>query len=465
MYKRASKIKQEFKYLGREIRLFQSSLNPPPIHNVPEKILVSIFRYMDTNELVKCRSTCKRWKGVIKQRGSLWGYNVTLKGNLKKIEKRWSHIQGLLGQSKVYSLNLRLEDGRHSPAWDLGEQRNWRSSSLEWAFPFETLEVLDYTSWSADIDCQVWRLVNRCEKLKVLRWVGLSDKVPVESTSSCYTTKDSLRQCRLKEFKFKMNYDYRMDDGFVQLLGQAISIEICGLPCTRFNADILRACSKTLVKFRFDNDSFCSSFGDASHDPIHLERLEIFEAYEHCFKGIFAPSLRVLAIGTLGWNSSDANIMESCTESLEEVKLTVDKDTVVRVSDLLLNLPKCVKLHLYLHEEPHDTPFPLWEMYHRDNKEAWSTTIRDILPKLEHLSISFDNSLTGAELVMFMQAREYVGLSRIKSLSIEDCIGLRSSARDWLEDYTHCSEDMYAHSDCDDGCICGNCQEDEEDSE
>lgn len=408
-----------------------------PVHKLPGEILVTIFEGFDTTQLLNFASACRRWRDVIQDQHSLWGYSVGLKRTLPQVEKQWSTIKKFLKGSKVVELSLTLENGTKEQK-ERNTQTSRRQHSLSvlgHSFPFETLEVLRYNGACKETDQKVWQRVNRCTQLKILDWQSCvadacKNKIEYGTDITHYRIGQKLEEsCKFKEFKFLVGYRYSIDVNICKLLCQAEKLEVDDqvphlviIATLHAAKDILKHFSITIVAAIYYREL------DMEDYPVILSSLETFSV-GILICGITAPRLESLTL--MYFYEGETALLNSCKATLKELVITLFKPYDVyndrMKSDLLefiLDLPSCIMVSIMMTSDFDAKSCWDWEKFSKKKQK---------LPMLRILHINGDSTLTGTELIRFIQRRAELMEQRIEGLRLIECKNVRPDATLWLQ--------------------------------
>lgn len=431
-------------YLQERNRLAEE-YNTRSIHRLPEELIVTIMKGCETRELLVYETVCKRWREILHHYKSIWRQKVTLEGSAEQVMKQWTHIKSRIGKASVVKLSLTIKEDNHFGRFERSNfQKSPEQAFLAWDFPFETLESFEYNSNSVKIDQQIWNHVNRCEKLKRLVWIS-NDKLHTlhalhnEKSKIQFEVSRNLQVCcKLQDFVFRPGSSYKVDKGILPLLFQAELIEIDDIIGSTMIKDILHAACKTLKSFHVHLCTFVRFAEplDMLSNPVQLDKLHTLKVGPKCCRGISAPNLESLSIRSC-LISGELSIIDSCKGDLKELELFVTSQDRDKISNLILGLPKCIKLTLIHSTTRATSPRSTVTFW----KDLITATMRDgidghlqTLPLLQELAIYYDPHLDGSCLVDLLRAREYLRLPRLQKLSLLWCDSIGNDAVVWLKE-------------------------------
>lgn len=436
--------KTNLEKINNKITEMPYSWNRAPISKLPKEVLSLIFQELSIKDLSSCSTTCTEWKRNIQNDQSLWNQKIQLKGTLKQMEDQWSHISEMMGFSKVIKLEMILDKAITTDGWTGRDRSDWETSIFQWTFPFDTLEEFWYGSWSAEIDQQVWKLINRCKNLKVLRWTSCGFNRRRETARTFTCGERWKKYCRLEELKFLVAYPHTMGDGIHLLISQAHTVYMNGELDSSTIATILRSAQESLVVFTISpvysrNNQWTQL--DMSSEPVEMRRLQTLCIGDRHINGITAPLLLNLEMKSSGPDKS--SILDSCKAELENLCLYVDPQDALGVSELLFELPRCSALFLQMWPPSH-TPFPFWSHFSKDIEEEEAIELHRAIPNIQSIAIQNDQALTGVEVINFLQHRAQAGLPKI-TLSFSDCHSLHPNAVSWIKKNNQWSDSSILH--------------------
>lgn len=261
---------------------------PPILRLLHDHVFLEIFEYLDTFDLIKCSSVCRKWNQIISHYPSLWTQQMVIKGkNFDKADKMWSTLSKKIGNRKVKSLSLLIYD------YYLYNVKNdtfyWGESELFETFPFESLLSFNYDGTFEHSE-DIWiKSLPKCRKLKYLRW-----KLEGRRGQFNHNFKRNneemenlpLSKCNLEEFIFDCRcFPARCMVGNFTFLRQARKITIKDnlMPVATLR-NLLQISKDTLEEVYLDliilteRNLHKSKMEEYSINPIHMKKLHTFQA-------------------------------------------------------------------------------------------------------------------------------------------------------------------------------------------
>jgi hypothetical protein len=196
--------------------LYEHPQSNQDLKMLPTELMVSVFCHLDTVDLQKCRRVCKGWNIILSNWKAPWSTAAILRGSSQAINKQWSKLSTLSGQSKYHSLSLTLSSREYKENWI----PTFLSAPTATNLFSELREVkLNFTGHST-LGNKAWKFMTTCAHLKVVQ-VRLG-------YFSTFLVKDTpMARCQLQVLDLSCSYyapPCTFDDEFYSMLSQAKQI-------------------------------------------------------------------------------------------------------------------------------------------------------------------------------------------------------------------------------------------------
>lgn len=471
---------------------FKRSRSKKKSKEVPADVLIEIFQYLDTDDLLSVGGTCRLWHAVIKENPEMWLYNVNFSGDLYRMKECWNFIHRKQRHDvpAVHSVTFRhtaLELLEMEGSWYFSMKVDsdvvlgsllliWEREFLK-SLPFEKIRYIDYEGCNGLVDSLFWRSLKRCRmlqsfKLKLTSSLA-SQKDPDHRLPSFDKFNDPIAGCKLEEleitvsrtiFLLNLRLDHLkrlvlntiLDAGNVQSYIYAAKdslkeLQLCAV------RHVSHLSSRTSGRCKCGTASSLETDSNEDLPAFILPKLKSFKAIwstteknvkdekqETNAKGktdvafnMKAPNLIQLTYnGFRGW---DRTLFDSCCHNLKFLEVDINDHNSKCVKTAISKLVNCEKLTLR-HAFPKLSKSRKAIGMFKGDYTSSDTTPCKALVMLEELTIIDDVHLNVPEICRFVAFKLALPSSKyqqLSHLSLQGCPKLASLERSYLGQNLH----------------------------
>lgn len=204
-------------YFCHQIEKLKTEWKLSLIYQLPDELLLQIFKNFGPADLVRCYNVNISWKNILSS--ILSSKTLCLRGDIDTIDKQWVHVHKTMKISPIRSLSvifegLDFDSNADDYRFDLlfsacscevealhetTIKEEWHRSHFRKTFPYDMLEKVSYNTDFIIMDALFWTTLTKCTNLKSLTWDYSYD----ESAIKAYKNHENAGNRKPNNFKVK----------------------------------------------------------------------------------------------------------------------------------------------------------------------------------------------------------------------------------------------------------------------